>query len=501
MMGPAQRRQGKLFYTDIYLDERVSVDDPLRKVAEVIDFDSVRGQVQHLYGKRGNTSVDPAVLMKLMFLLYFENVPSERMLMSKLSSRLDWLLFLGYDFDSEIPNHSVISKARRRWGDEVFETFFARVLSQCIEAGLVDGEVVHVDSSLIEASADPDRLMPALRLQGQRLYQKLEDQMAPAEPTSPPPGADAQTLPEDSTPAPVSEADAPADAPLGRSLVSPSDKDARLTRKYGQSVLGYKDHRVVDDRCGIITASATTDAAVADPAMLPALLEQHGFNVGKQVSAVAADKAYGTAQNYQYLRDRDVRPCVPHSRHPDIAGKFPRSQFHYDSQRDGFVCPAGQFLARWSREESRQRTRYRAALGVCRACPLRNQCSKASCGRLLSRYDGQEAIDWADSCGTGSWRRHMMRRRKIRAEGTFADAANNHGFKRARWRGLVKVRIQNVLIATMQNARKLVRASRGPQNTCATHVKAVLATLLAIFSLRHALERVSKSLERLPIIF
>jgi hypothetical protein len=75
----------------------------------------------------------------------------------------------------------------------------------------------------------------------------------------------------------------------------------------------------------------------------------------------------------------------------------------------------------------------------------------------------------------------MMRRRKIRAEGTFADAANNHGFKRARWRGLVKVRIQNILIATMQNARKLIRAGRGPQNTCATHVKAALAALPAIF--------------------
>jgi hypothetical protein len=41
-------------------------------------------------------------------------------------------------------------------------------------------------------------------------------------------------------------------------------------------------------------------------------------------------------------------------------------------------------------------------------------------------------------------------------ERSFADAANRHGFKRARWRGLIKQSIQDLLIATIQNLRKLV---------------------------------------------
>ncbi|MBK7551664.1 MAG: hypothetical protein IPI61_08380 [Syntrophaceae bacterium] len=32
--------------------------------------------------------------------------------MNTIPLRLDWLWFLGYDLDSEIPNHSVLSKAR-----------------------------------------------------------------------------------------------------------------------------------------------------------------------------------------------------------------------------------------------------------------------------------------------------------------------------------------------------------------------------------------------------
>ena len=43
-------------------------------------------------------------------------------------------------------------------------------------------------------------------------------------------------------------------------------------------------------------------------------------------------------------------------------------------------------------------------------------------------------------------------------ERSFADAANRHGFKRARWRGLVKQSIQDLLIATIQNLRKLIGA-------------------------------------------
>src|SRR3981081_4018241 len=60
---------------------------------------------------------------------------------------------LCYGIDDVIPNHSVLSKARKRWGQELFDTLFYRVVTQCVEAGLVDGSKIHVDSSLIEANA------------------------------------------------------------------------------------------------------------------------------------------------------------------------------------------------------------------------------------------------------------------------------------------------------------------------------------------------------------
>jgi len=153
MMGRESPPQASLFYTGINLEKRVRRDHVLRKVARLVDFDFVYGEVKESYGYNGNVSVPPPMILKLMLLLVLYNVRSERELMATLAERLDWLWFLGLELDSEIPDHSVLSKARKRWGVELFQTFFERIVWQCVEGGLVDGRKLFCDSSLIEADA------------------------------------------------------------------------------------------------------------------------------------------------------------------------------------------------------------------------------------------------------------------------------------------------------------------------------------------------------------
>jgi hypothetical protein len=105
-----------LFAYRVDLEQRVRTDHPLRRVAAVVDFSFVRDQVAPCYGYNGHVSVDPVVILKLMFLLFYDDVPSERELLSRLGERLDYLWFLGYGLDDPIPDHGVLSKAHRRWG-------------------------------------------------------------------------------------------------------------------------------------------------------------------------------------------------------------------------------------------------------------------------------------------------------------------------------------------------------------------------------------------------
>ena len=115
MMGRQNDYQHKLFITGFNLDKRIPEGHILRKISEKIDFDFIYGEVKERYGANGNVSVPPPVILKMMLLLILYNVRSERELIVRLPLCLDWLWFLGYDLDDEIPDHSVLSKARARW--------------------------------------------------------------------------------------------------------------------------------------------------------------------------------------------------------------------------------------------------------------------------------------------------------------------------------------------------------------------------------------------------
>jgi transposase len=108
-----QLPQDSLFSYQVNLEKRVPPDHSLPRVNQVVDFSFGRAAVAHCYGHNGNESVAPEVILKMIFLLFFEDIASERELMRTLPVRLDYLCFLGYGLDDPTPDHSVLSKARR----------------------------------------------------------------------------------------------------------------------------------------------------------------------------------------------------------------------------------------------------------------------------------------------------------------------------------------------------------------------------------------------------
>jgi len=232
MMG-TQNNPPSLFSYQINLEQRVRTDHPLRTAKEVVDFAFVRAEVAPLYGSNGNESVDPEVILKMMFLLFFDNVASERELMRIIPERLDYLWFLGYELDDVIPNHSVLSKARARWGRAAFEKFFVRSVGPCVAAGLVDGRKIHVDSSLNDANASCDSVLKA----SPELIAALKAAYAAAE----------SKLDEASTPDSYEA--------VNDRVVSTTDPDASVVRRGLQPPRPrYHNHRVIDDAHGVITA-------------------------------------------------------------------------------------------------------------------------------------------------------------------------------------------------------------------------------------------------------
>jgi transposase len=436
MIGPIQQREPTLFHYGINLETRVRPTNPLRRIKQAVDFGFVRGRVAGLYGRDGHESEDPIVIMKLMLLLFLDDVGSERELMKIVAERLDYLWFLEFDLDDEIPNHSVLSKARKRWGGEIFEELFVKTVQQCVEAGLVDGDKIHMDGSMVQANASMDSLRrgaPALIESLRRLYRHEAEKL-----------------------------DDPDDPGSCRTTVSKTDPDAALARKNSadKAALRYKHHRAVDDLYGVITATETTPGDVVENHKLMALVEQHEQNTGQQVEVVVADAQYGTNENFAACQKKKIRSHMKGFRSTmrnDSAkrGIFKQGDFQYDAETETYVCPAGQRLTKTQRID-RGFQIFSSDANVCQQCALRSRCMKSKKNiRILKRHVDHDDIERARAESHSGWARRDRKRRKHLMEGSFADAANHHGFKRARWRRLHNQQIQDWLIASCQNIRIL----------------------------------------------
>ncbi len=446
MMGHEDPPQEKLFSVNVSLDQRVRANHPLRQVARRIDFDFVYDEVQACYGTNGQVSVPPPVILKLMLLLVFYNVRSERELLDTVPERLDWLWFLGYDLDSEIPDHSVLSKARRRWGVELFQTFFERIVWQCVEAGLVDGRKLFLDSSLVEANASKNSILDTQSLKAQlhRDYARLEERLEEIA---------------------AERSGHPDYRQTNRRYRSTTDPDAALVKR-GESRLAYQVHRAVDARSEVITATEVTSGDVNEGHRLEALIDAHQANTHRQAEVVVADTKYGTIENLLRCGERGIEPHIPevlasNAKRAQRKDLFPAERFRYDSEQDCYWCPAGQGLQRKSLHAQRHSYDYAAPKSVCAACPWRSQCTRNKSGRTVKRHLRQDELDRMLQISHSPRSRQDLKLRQHLMERSFARG-QRLGLARMRWRRLWRARIQELLTATIQNIAVLVRYARGP---------------------------------------
>ncbi|MDP3298321.1 MAG: transposase [Thermodesulfovibrionia bacterium] len=147
-------------------------------------------------------------------------------------------------------------------------------------------------------------------------------------------------------------------------------------------------------------------------------------------------------------------------------GIFADDRFIYDKETDTYGCPAGKRLKRKSLHEARQGIDYAASKKECGICELRPQCTKNKAGRTVKRHLRQQEIDCMRALAGSAQSKKDIKTRQHPMERSFARA-RRYGFKRARWRGLWRVQIQEYITATIQNIEILIKYGRGTRNAVA----------------------------------
>ena len=161
MMGRRERGQGQFFYA-FDLDKVVPTDHLVRRIDGVLDLDWVHKELASSYSHIGRPSIDPVLMIRMLLVGYVFAIRSERQLCSEVQVNLAYRWFCQLGIEDGIPDHSVFSRARheRFRESDALRRVFEGVVAKCIAAGLVGGEALSVDASLIKADVDKKKRLP-----------------------------------------------------------------------------------------------------------------------------------------------------------------------------------------------------------------------------------------------------------------------------------------------------------------------------------------------------
>lgn len=418
------------------LADYVPEDHILKQVQRILDLSWLEPEVKGLYdAANGRPCIAPEQALRLMLAGFFHGVVHDRQLMREAQVNLAYRWFAGYELGEALPDHSSLTRIRQRWGEALFRRLFERIVAQCVQAGLVGGDLLHVDASLIRADVSWSSLV-------QVHVSKVWAENAAA-PDDPPPGRRA-----------------PADK---LKKVSRTDPEASLSTSNQQQRLepSYKQHTAVDDRAGVIVDVQVTTGATNEGKQLLAQLERVTETAygGDLPQAVTADAGYASGENYAALEALGVEAVIPPPADKTPHRGLPLQRFSYDARHDVVRCPGQQVLTRRTRGQGGWVYRTRAA--VCQACALRGRCvPRTAKTRSVCIRDGYCALLRARRSKARGWPARLQQayeRHRWRVEGAHGEAKCQHGLRRAVRRGLSNMSIQACLTAAVMNLKRLAR--------------------------------------------
>ena len=167
-------------------------------------------------------------------------------------------------------------------------------------------------------------------------------------------------------------------------FISRSDPAAQWTGAHkGHAFFAYSTNYLIDTDHGVIVdVEATRSIRQAEVGAAQTMLDRTEDRFGLKPGYLAADTAYGTAQNLAWLvKQKQITPHIPvfdnstSNRRHVLARRLHRST----PKRDRYTCPAGKELVQFRRTYATPRTgitaegtrRYHASKMDCDVCELK----------------------------------------------------------------------------------------------------------------------------------
>ena len=421
--------------TVIVLESFVADDHVLRKIDGLLDMAFVREVTASCYADGlGRPSIDPEVFFRMELLAFLYGIKSERHLCEEIRYNMAYRWFCRLSPHEDVPDHSSLSRIRDRYGENIFEEVFCAIVCLCRKKGLVHEKCcVMTDATLIAADAALDSLVHE---DPQQALQEAEALRGRTQAVDPPAS---RTI-------------------SNKTHTSRTDPDATLAQKLGTPrQLKYKVHQTIDADSRVILDTHVTTGARHDNQPYLDQLQRIRNRYKLTIREATADRGYGSAAIIRTLQQQGIKTYIPLWSGRVGNSKYLKGELLYEREHDRFRCPEGKYLTPTPSISGNQK-RYVSSSVDCQHCPRRSTCrtearKQLPYKRYVRRSLDQDLFEEVQARMRDPTFRQKMSQRMWKCEGLFAEAKQNHGLARARYRGRRKVQIQAYLIAMAQNLK------------------------------------------------
>jgi transposase len=414
----------------------------LRKIDSCINWNKIYEFVEDLYSPNmGRPSVDPVVLVKMVFLQHLYGLRSLRQTAENVSVNIAFRWFLGYDLIDKTPHFSTLSyNFKHRFSSEVFEKIFTWVLEEAINGGYVQPEVIFVDSTHIKANANSKKQMKkyipaAVKAYEEQLYKEINEDRE---------NHGRKTLNNESK----------RNEEQREVTASTTDPDSGLFHKgEHKKCFAYSAHTVCDQNNFILEVEVTP-GNIHDSIVFDTVYDRVTSRL-PDVKVVTVDAGYKTPWICKKIFDDNRIPSMPYKRPMTRKGNHPWQEYVYDEYYDCIICPEYQILnyATTNRNGYRE---YKSNPDICKNCPTRKKCTiSRNCQKTVTRHIWHEYIERAEDVRHSPLGKETYSMRSQTIERVFADAKEKHGMRYTTFRGLAQVRNWVRLKFAAMNLKKL----------------------------------------------
>jgi transposase len=222
----------------------------------------------------GRPSLPPGQYFRLLLVGYFEGIDAERGIAWRAADSLAVRQFVRLGLQEAAPDHSTISRTRRRIDVETHRAVFTWVQQRLVEVGLLKGKTVAIDATTLEANA---AMRSIVRRDTAETYQEFLTRLAQASGIETPTREDLARL--DRTRKKKTS---------NKEWTHPYDPDAKVTKmKDGRTHLAHKAEHAVDIETGAIVAVTLQGADEGDTTTII----ETAIAAAEQVEAAHADVA------------------------------------------------------------------------------------------------------------------------------------------------------------------------------------------------------------------